>query len=276
MEDQVEIWKALPGVPGVEVSTLGRVRTLDRVTSSEKYTRFTKGHVLKQYSDKGGYLQAHIPIDGKQTKKYVHRLAAQTFIKNPDNLPQVNHRDCDRTNNNVENLEFCTPKYNNQYREKFGEAQGHPVFAINLDTLEVSCFPSQNEASRVLGINVASINMVIKGSRNQAGGYYFKKDDGNGVEIDKDKLNDIVDGMRFTGGIFAVNLKTLEVSRFNSQSEASRLLGVDNSTITKVTKGKYNQAGGYWFVNDDDNAADAIKQKLHDIEKTGLKIKQGR
>jgi predicted XRE-type DNA-binding protein len=63
--------------------------------------------------------------------------------------------------------------------------------------------------------------------------------------------------MYFTGGIFAVDLNTLEVSRFESQSEASRELGVDKSNINNVIKGKRNTTGGYWFTNADENADDA-------------------
>ena len=137
---ETEIWKSLPGVPGVEVSTFGKVRTLDRLVSSEKYTRFTKGRILKQYENGKGYFIVSIPIDGKWATKRVHRLIAKTFIKNPDNFPQVNHKDCDRTNNDVSNLEWCTASYNAQYREKYGisqtEAQGHPLFAINLANTE--------------------------------------------------------------------------------------------------------------------------------------------
>lgn len=86
MGNQLEIWKSHPDIAGIEVSTLGKVRTLDRVVSSEKRTRFQKGRVLKQYDNAHGYLNVRIPIDGKWTTKLVHRLVAQTFIPNPDNL----------------------------------------------------------------------------------------------------------------------------------------------------------------------------------------------
>jgi len=171
---ETEIWKSHPEYAGIEVSTFGRVRTLDRVTSSEKYTRFVKGRVLKQYNNTNGYLQVKIPIAGKWTTKSVHRLVAQTYIPNPDELPQVNHLDCNRKNNNVENLEFCDNSYNQKYREKFGisntELLSKPVFAINLTTLEVLHFSSQTEASRELGVFQPSINAVIKGKRKQACG----------------------------------------------------------------------------------------------------------
>lgn len=274
---ETEIWKAHPDIPGIEVSTLGNVRTLDKVGSRENGTYSKKGHVLKQHNEKNGYLRVGIQIDRKQTRKLVHRLVAQTYIQNPNNLPQINHIDCDRTNNNVKNLEWCDGSYNQQYREKFGisntEVLSKPVFAINLTTLKVSHFRSRTEASLELGVNRTDINMVIKGRLNQAGGYYFKEYNGNGIEIDRDKLNSIVAGMRFTGGVFAVDLNAFEVSRFESQSEASRELCVSDPHINEAIKGKRKTAGGYWFVNDDGHAVDVVKSKLHDVGGVGLKIK---
>jgi len=195
IKNEEEIWKSLPGVPGIEVSTLGRVRTLDRVVSSENGTQFIKGRILKQYDDHHGYLKVSIQINGKWTMKRVHRLIAQTFIPNPDNLPQVNHKDCDRRDNRVSNLEFCTSSYNAKYREKFGisntESKGHPLFAISLDTLEVLHFRSQQEAGRAIGVNPKNINNVIKGSRKTAGGFWFLNDDGHAVDVVKSKLHDV-------------------------------------------------------------------------------------
>jgi len=195
IKNESEIWKALPGVPGVEASTFGRVRTLDRMVWNGKGMRFVKGRVLKQWDSGTGYLNVRIQIDGKQTKKLVHRLIAQTFIPNPDSLPEVNHKDNDRANNHVDNLEFCTASYNRRYQEKFGisstEARGHPLFAVNLKTFEVSRFRSQCEASRELGVEQASINKVVKGERNQAGGFWFVNDDGYAVDAVKSKLHDI-------------------------------------------------------------------------------------
>ena len=192
---KTEIWKLHPEYTGIEVSTFGRVRSLDRVTSSEKYTRFVKGRVLKQYNNTNGYLQVKIPIAGKWTTKSVHRLVAQTYIPNPDELPQVNHLDCNRKNNNVENLEFCDNSYNQKYREKYGisntELLSKPVFAINLTTLEVLHFSSQTEASRELRVFNSNVNKVIKGRFKQTGGFWFTNADDNADDAIKHKLNDL-------------------------------------------------------------------------------------
>ena len=189
---KTEIWKLHPYIAGIEVSTMGRVRSLDKVVPCRgNGTRLVKGRVLKQCNVYGGYLQVSVKVDGKWTNKYVNRLIAQTFIPTPDSLKEVNHKDCDRTNNNVDNLEWCSRSYNIQYREKFGKASVHPVFAVNLTTLEVSQYPSQIEASRKLGVAQPNINAVIKGRLKQTCGYWFVKDDGHAVDVVKSKLHDI-------------------------------------------------------------------------------------
>jgi len=196
MENQVEIWKSHPEYVGIEVSTFGRVRSLDKVVPCRgNGTRLMKGRILKPTSNSRGYLTVAVKVNDKFISKSVHRLVAQTFIPNPDNLPQVNHKDCNRKNNNVNNLEFCTASYNAKYREKFGisnkETKGRPVFAINLTTLEVARFSSQIEASRDIGVNNSNITAVIKGKRNHAGGFWFVNDDGHAVDVVKSKLHDI-------------------------------------------------------------------------------------
>ena len=192
--NEKEIWKSYPDIPGIQVSTLGRVRTIDRVTSGEKRTRFTKGRILKQSYNRG-YLQVSFRVNGKFVTKYVHRLIAEAFIPNTDDFPQVNHKNCIRDDNRVENLEWCTASYNAKYREKFGisstEARGLPVLAVNLKTQEVSQFSSQHEASRALGFSQGNINGVIIGKLNQTHSYWFVNDDGNAVDVVKSKLHDI-------------------------------------------------------------------------------------
>ena len=188
---KTEIWKAHPKYTGIEVSTLGRVRTLDKMVSNGRGTWIVKGRVLKQDKCKNGYLQVQVKANGKFIKQRIHRLVAQTFLTNPDNFPEVNHKDNDRTNNNVNNLEWCTRSYNRQYREKYGEAKGKPILAANLSTLEVSRFRSQNEAGIVLGVNVGNINSVIKGRRKTAGGFWFTNADDNADDAINRKLYEI-------------------------------------------------------------------------------------
>ena len=196
INSEEEIWRAHPEYTGIEVSTLGRVRTLDSVVSSENGTRFLKGRVLKQSNNGKGYLKVNVPIDGKWVMKRVHRLVAQTFISNPDSLPEVNHKDCDRKNNNAGNLNWCTHQENIAYRDKLGRtarnnASKSPVYAINLATLKTLHFCSQSEASEKLMANKGHINEVIKGKRKQTYGYWFVNDDNNAADTIKRKLYEI-------------------------------------------------------------------------------------
>lgn len=264
-----EIWKPHPEFPWVEVSTSGNVRTQDRVVSIKKGTYAVKGQVLKQCHVRGGYLRVGFSTGSKKVTKRVHRLVAETFIPNPNNWTEVNHKDCNPSNNCVSNLEWCTSEYNIKYREKYGKAQNHPVVAVNLITLDVLRFPSQKEAGRKLGIDHSRVSAVIKGKLKQVGGFWFTEDDS---KIDRDKLRVIANGVQFRGGVFAINLKTQEVLRFDSQSGASRELGVPTSSIHSILKGRQKQTGGYWFVEDTDRATDIVKSKLHDIGGVGLKL----
>ena len=108
----MEEWRSIPGYEGLyEVSSYGRVKSLERYKSNNGGIQLIKERILKPNNTKKGYLTVQI-----RNKKFkVHRLVALTFIPNPENLPQVNHKDEDKTNNNVDNLEWCDAKYNSNY-----------------------------------------------------------------------------------------------------------------------------------------------------------------
>ena len=108
-----EIWRPVVGYEGLyEVSNTGRVRSLDKYDSMN---RFLRGRILRLFTDGLGYLRAQLYSNSKRKSFLVHRLVAQAFIPNPDNLPQVNHRDENPSNDNVDNLEWCDGKYNVNY-----------------------------------------------------------------------------------------------------------------------------------------------------------------
>jgi hypothetical protein len=112
-----EIWKPIEGYEGYyEVSNLGRVRSVDRQIINNNRITNLKGQVLRTHSAAYGYLYVTLTKESVAKHFSVHRLVAKTFIPNPNELPQVNHKDWDTTNNVVENLEWCDAKYNNSHR----------------------------------------------------------------------------------------------------------------------------------------------------------------
>ena len=109
----IEEWRIVEGYEGLyEVSSYGRVRSVDRY---DNRNCFRKGKVLSPAKDKNGYLKVILNCNGKCKTINIHRLVAQTFIQNPNNLTEVNHKDEDKTNNSVDNLEWCDRKYNLNY-----------------------------------------------------------------------------------------------------------------------------------------------------------------
>lgn len=194
MNNKVEVWKTYPEFDWIQGSNLGRLRTLDRYVKQGNKNRFVRGRILKQQIDRYGYLYVHFRVNGKCVYRKVHRIIASCFLPNPDNLPQVNHRDCNRSNNCADNLEWCDASYNQRYVETFGKTRGCCLIAISLNTLSVSHFPSQNEASRALGVNVGNINGVLKGRQKTSGGYWFCHADKNAVENTRAKFgNEVAD-----------------------------------------------------------------------------------
>ncbi|AIS73901.1 HNH endonuclease [Lactobacillus phage Ldl1] len=193
IEKEQEIWKTYPDYPFIEVSNLGRVRTVDRIATDRNGKKYhIKGRILKQRCDRNGYMRVHLQVNGKQVTLLVHRAVATSFLPNPDNLPEINHKDNDPANNFVSNLEWCTREYNISYREKHGKACNRPVIAVNPKTGEVLWFESHSEAARQLDVYVKNISNVIKGRYNKTGGYWFCDAEEKTVEKTRVKFGDDV------------------------------------------------------------------------------------
>ena len=149
------------------------------VPNYENYLVDRKGNVYSKFSkrfltpkkDKEGYLS--VAFYGGEKPKYfkIHRLVAMMFIPNPDNLPQINHKDENKTNNSVENLEWCTGKYNVNYGTRTKKARialGKKVYCYELDKV----FNSMLEARKETG--ALKIAEVCRGKFSQSGGYHWK------------------------------------------------------------------------------------------------------
>ena len=165
-----EEWRAVVGYEGLyEVSNLGNVRSIARNTTS--------GKILKNIPDTKGYLHVGLCKEGKKRTYKVHRLVAEAFIPNPDNLPQVNHKNEDKTDNRVENLEYCDSKYNNNYgthTERVAKARSIPVAQYTKSGILVQTYEGIKEAARRTGSNRGNIIECCKGKLKSCGGFIWK------------------------------------------------------------------------------------------------------
>ena len=173
----MEIWKDIKDYEGIyQVSNLGNVRSLDRL---DNRGRKTKGRELKKKKMSNGYEFVQLYKYNKFKNCSIHRLVAQAFLPNPSNLPQVNHKDENITNNRVENLEWCTNKYNTNYgtrNKRLSELKNkykQAVYSINIETKEIKEYESICDAHRQTKIDKRSIIHCCKGTRNLAGNYMW-------------------------------------------------------------------------------------------------------
>lgn len=166
-----EIWKDSVSMKGYfQVSNLGRIKSVDRiVNSSFGATRKIKGRILDHRPMDGGYKRISIKINGKYKGFLIHRLVAEAFLTNHKNLPHINHKDGNRLNNHIDNLEWCTHQENMRHAVDSG---------LNGCLRSVVCdcgghgkwYPSQADASRDTGVSKPCICAALKGNQATAGG----------------------------------------------------------------------------------------------------------
>lgn len=184
MDKLQEEWRDIAGFEGCyQVSNIGRVRSLTRtilvkLSNGKVYPRISTGRILRQKKDKDGYLLVGL---GKLFTRKVHRLVAESFIENPNKFPIINHKDEDKTNNNVGNLEWCTIEYNNNYgtfRDKSAKAHQKAVIQLDKNGNVISWYSSLMDAEEALKIKGAStpICRCCKGKIKQAYGFKWKYD----------------------------------------------------------------------------------------------------
>lgn len=183
-----EIWKDIPGFDGeYQASNKGRVKSVARI---DLKGRNWKEKILSTSVCKG-YERITINFHGRRISTGVHRLIAMAFIPNPNNLPQINHKDENPLNNCVENLEWCDYLYNRNYghrNEKAAKSQSlrlkgwmpHPEYMKAVQKIDphtgsvIACYVSASEAARQCGLFESKISLVCNGKRHTTGGYKWK------------------------------------------------------------------------------------------------------
>ncbi len=184
-----EIWKDVIGYVGYyKVSSLGTIKSLSRIITDKNGRVIQLSESIKKISiDNDGYFSTTLSKDSTVTSYKVHRIVAMAFIQNPENKPQINHKNGIRTDNRVTNLEWCTPSENvlHSYQEnlrtpcwlnKFGKdnASSKPVNQLDMSGKFIQRFNGMAEAERITGIDHSQIAAVCRGKRRVAKGFKWE------------------------------------------------------------------------------------------------------
>lgn len=177
----MERWKDIDGFEGYyQVSDTGRVRSLDRVVTTTRYGKplsmARKGKVLRSTVGRDGYPSIQIYKESEYYTFKIHRLVAKAFVENPDSLPEVNHIDGNKKNNNAENLEWCTRKHNIRHAFKNGliDPKNRSCNRKSVRRSDGVIFRSLTEAAKESGTHVSDVSMCCHGTLAHTGGYGFE------------------------------------------------------------------------------------------------------
>lgn len=156
-----EIWKDVPDYEGIyQVSNKGRIKSLARIVGHCK----RKDKIIIPKDNRTGYYKVNLYKDSKCKNHYIHRLVASAFISNENNKPCINHKDHNRKNNNVENLEWCTYKENNDYShcsEHHALKSSLRVLLTDLNNYPIKLFASIRQCSRYFNVDTSCISSAI-------------------------------------------------------------------------------------------------------------------
>lgn len=260
--NDIEIWKTVGIFKGVdftgiyEVSTFGRLRSLDRfVTVHRGETEsqyFKRGRILKLSPNKTGIAKGYVQAtlygsNEKPISVSVHRVVATVFIKNEYNLPEVNHKDENPSNNNVNNLEWCTREYNNNYlnhNKKVSEALSVPIVQLDYDGKLIKRWNSLTDVDSS-GLQHSKVSNCLHNKRNVHANSVWML----ASEYDKMNQDSVVEYCTNFDKRFAqLDKEGKLINVWISASEASRAIDGTASGICNCARGRLKQYKGFIWM----------------------------
>ena len=234
-----EIWKEID--ERYSVSNLGRVKS--------NYAN--KERILKPWKNVYGYLMVDLRHGDSRKGMLVHRLVALAFIENPDpeNFKEVNHKDENKTNNCVDNLEWCNTEYNCNYgtrNQRKAENCKKPVCSVDMYG-NVTHYNSRNEAAEIVGIDATNISKSLSANYSKsitAGGMLWFYDDGNIEQMIKENG---IKAKTNKKAIYSID-GSGKIEHYISTSQARIETGINN--ITRSIKNGTLAGGRHWFYED--------------------------
>ena len=211
------------------------------VSTEGEVRKDTTNYILSQSSQQD-YKFVGLIINGKQKRMRVHRMVALTFIDNPDNKPYVNHINGNRSDNNVENLEWVTPSENTQHAVNTGlfkSGRTRAVIQYNLNGEQMATFESASEAARQTGGSQSKITMCCRRQRDSANDYQWRYyDDIQDVQKIEKKF---ITGKKVAQCDEEGNILKI----YPSFKEAARAVNGTSSAISRVCSGTNIRHKGY-------------------------------
>lgn len=249
--EEKEIFKDIPFFEGIyQVSNFGRVKSCERFLSNG---RFQEERIMKQQTNHKGYKTITFYKDGKNIHYSVHKLVALLFVPNPYKKEQVDHIDCDKTNNNFSNLRWCTNAENMMYamennlRHIFTPEESNcsrKVAKLDMNGNELAIYPSIGEAHRQNPkASVTKISAVCRGERHTTGGYRWE------FRSDLPKHLENID-MKSKGlpiPIVQYDNSGNKIAEFKSISEANKVTKIHKTCIGKSLNSDYKTLDGCYF-----------------------------
>lgn len=162
------------------VSNLGQIKAKDRIVQTKTGPRYYKEKILIPEIIADGHCRVTLVNAGEKQRYLIHRLVAESFLPNPNNYPIVNHKDENPSNNNVDNLEWCSVAYNNAYNnrhQRIGDAEGHDVDLIDNNGNIIKTYPSITKAANDYGFPITTLYRYLNSQIKVSVGnnFYLKK-----------------------------------------------------------------------------------------------------